>query len=369
MGNLRVRALMGVSLMCVVIGAATFAFACTTQIEVRVDPPYGLSGSQARVTSRGYLPGEPVEIRWNSASGPVLGRATGDFSMIVTIPADARPGVSYIVAVANAGERDVTRGRPTVPFEVTTSPSQGPSAPGGTTSGNGSEAADPALAGRTSESATGGTQQSPAVGQPSGDLSFGAAPGSSSAAPSTDAAPSTGTANPAAPAPGPATAPAPALAPVGQPGAPAVGAPALVAQPAAAPAPQGTVSAPTRGSPAAVAGALETGSSVAAAPGTPAADLSAAPVGEEPVADAIAPQAQRAPGPQTAFADLWSGFGPEGSRIPSMIGPSGGSSSSVPGPGFGVGLLGVGLVGLAAGFGVAEARRRKVLVTSPASRG
>ncbi|HET7489536.1 MAG TPA: hypothetical protein VFJ85_16535 [Acidimicrobiales bacterium] len=80
-----------------------------------------------------------------------------------------------------------------------------------------------------------------------------------------------------------------------------------------------------------------------------------------PVAAAPAPAAA-APAPATVSRDLWSGFANGKVQAPSLVGPVQSTGSSTPMTA-GVALLGAGLVALA-GFGVAEARRRRATVTA-----
>lgn len=116
-----------------VLALAGLAWACTAQAELQIIPPaYGPAGSQVSVSGNSgtYLP-HPVEIRWNSAAGPVLaasetsaGPETGrTFSTQVTIP-EVSPGVYYLLAtiegqgVARAAFEVTSAG-------VTTAPSVG----------------------------------------------------------------------------------------------------------------------------------------------------------------------------------------------------------------------------------------------------
>ena len=90
-----------------------------------------------------------------------------------------------------------------------------------------------------------------------------------------------------------------------------------------------------------------------AAPGDPAAERQGA-------GGKAGPSGNPALSDRSATGDLWSGFGP-GKR--SSLGPGAADAAPASGAGpqlaIGLGLLGLGLVALLGGFGVAEARRRR----------
>jgi len=85
------------------LSAAGAAWACTTQQQLTLLPRTGVAGSPVVVTGTGF-DGSPVTIRWNSTTGPVVGApqtaSLSSFSAPATIPADAAPGVYYLVAVS-----------------------------------------------------------------------------------------------------------------------------------------------------------------------------------------------------------------------------------------------------------------------------
>jgi len=84
-----------------VLGAA--AWACTPQTIITQLRP--LSGPAGTMLSIGGSTPTPVEIRWNSADGPVLTSASGpQFSVSAAIPANAKPGVYYLLSNGRALE-------------------------------------------------------------------------------------------------------------------------------------------------------------------------------------------------------------------------------------------------------------------------
>jgi len=77
---------------------AQFAWACTAQPTITLGAA-SITRGPLEVTAKSSTSG-PVEIRWNSADGQVLGKSsTGLFSGTVQIPADASPGYYYVVAL------------------------------------------------------------------------------------------------------------------------------------------------------------------------------------------------------------------------------------------------------------------------------
>jgi len=78
----------------------------------------------------GFEAGEPVEIRWESRTGPLLARTTGpSFSDVaITIPAEASPG-DHLISAAGVGEH-ADHGATAASFEVTaTAPPPSPAQP------------------------------------------------------------------------------------------------------------------------------------------------------------------------------------------------------------------------------------------------
>ena len=107
------------------LGGASLAWACTPQTSLfTLNPAAAPRQTLVEIKGRGVAFPVPVEIRWNSASGPKLGEAvsrgeqfdaysTGTFSVPITIP-DTAPGVYYILAFS--GDNLLSR----IAFEVTT---------------------------------------------------------------------------------------------------------------------------------------------------------------------------------------------------------------------------------------------------------
>jgi len=81
---------------------SSLAWACSPRAaEIQLVPtaiPVG-SSEPVKVTSTDFIPGQLVEIRWNSYTGPVVGGLVGpDHSLSIRPPAGTTPGVYYIVA-------------------------------------------------------------------------------------------------------------------------------------------------------------------------------------------------------------------------------------------------------------------------------
>lgn len=114
------------------------AWACSPQAYVNpLSTDTGREGAPLRVSGGSFLSGVPVEIRWNSPAGPLLGTAPGpNFSTTVTVPADATPGVYYVVALARNADGTIA-GKGSASFEVQAPAGTAPggTAPGGTAPG------------------------------------------------------------------------------------------------------------------------------------------------------------------------------------------------------------------------------------------
>lgn len=119
-------------LLGVVAAAAAPAFACSDNASITSNPSVGLAGSQVTVTGKQFNSpdvGTPVEIRWNSSTGALLGSAAGmSFSVTVQIPANAAPSNNYIVAVQRLKADNSTSWVRATPFEVT-APTPAPTVP------------------------------------------------------------------------------------------------------------------------------------------------------------------------------------------------------------------------------------------------
>jgi len=80
-------------------GLAVEAWACTAQANLRLVSGVAIPGGVAQVVGSGFVPGQPVEIRFNGSQGPLLATAAGpSFSTTITVPQDASPDVYYILA-------------------------------------------------------------------------------------------------------------------------------------------------------------------------------------------------------------------------------------------------------------------------------
>ena len=100
----RVGAALATTLVGTIVMLTGFAWACTNFIRIdsvmpASDAPAG--SAVAVVTGSGAAAGAPVELRWNSVTGPVIGRAQADpaggFSLRAPLP-DVAAGVYTLVA-------------------------------------------------------------------------------------------------------------------------------------------------------------------------------------------------------------------------------------------------------------------------------
>lgn len=135
------RSVLAVGVFVLVLGAASTAWACTyLPTVVGLSSSSAPPGSTVEVYGQGVgLAGVPIELRWNSVEGPVVGTATtqqgpnrATFSATMTIP-DVAPGV-YVVLAMDATGQSAEPTRTT--FQVTPSPGAQ-----GLTAGLGSEPA------------------------------------------------------------------------------------------------------------------------------------------------------------------------------------------------------------------------------------
>jgi hypothetical protein len=94
----------------VALSISSLAWACVpVSWFVRVSPSSGPAGSTATVTGAGYASGETVSIYWGGVGGRQLAQAAGpQFSVSVSIPADAASGANYIQAVGSSGRGGAT---------------------------------------------------------------------------------------------------------------------------------------------------------------------------------------------------------------------------------------------------------------------
>lgn len=322
----------------VVLAAASMAWACSVQSSVMFrnshgtsSSSYGPAGSGVTLEGTGWREGS-VEVRWNSAAGELLARPAagpdGSFSVAVTIPGQAKPGVYTIYFVQPAPTRDVSQQVARASYEVTPSDSSSPAPNGGGSGGAPAHQNSSSTSGTESQSSSGGGRSDAST---SGGRSTS---GSGSSAPSEG-----GTHSFAGPPP--RSAPGSQPEPVGQP----------ADQPAgrvttAAPATDRSGAVATSGGQAVFAGSLATTSAQPATPPAP---------GDERVV--------AGPAATSVSGDLYSGFasGGDASLLPDFDAtPAAGGPAPAA---LGVGLLGLSLVALFGGFAAAEARRRKAVVS------
>lgn len=120
--------LAGVAVCAVALGGMSVALACTPGGGITADPGSGPPGSFVDISGTGFVAaGEqwqeqevgPVEIRWNTTSGPLLATATGpDFTQSVTVPQDATNRTYYFVAVQRRADGGSVR-QAAASFQVT----------------------------------------------------------------------------------------------------------------------------------------------------------------------------------------------------------------------------------------------------------
>lgn len=319
-GTKRGAGLVAAAAAVLILGAASMAWACTTQAYVgRIDPGSGAPGSRATVTASQFNPG-PVEIRWNGTGGRLLATANGpDFSVEITIP-PATPNTYSVVAVQRSGT--VILGKAAVQFEVT--PPRAAES-GGYQSGSSDETSS---TGQTASARTAGGSGS--TGTSGSDA--GTAPASS------------GT--------------------LGNGGAAFPGEPGSVGAPAAA---SGATGQPADAVPAAAPAAVASSRGISAAP-APAASGPSAPQPDSPSA-ATARDDDRIPvSKASATGDLWSGFAGSAATVGPSLADAPASNTGVS-PQAVAGLFSAALVALFAGFALAEAGRRRAAVASTSRRG
>jgi len=113
------------------LSLAGVAWACTATTFITASPHIGAAGTLVRVDGSPFGVG-PVEIRWNSATGPVLGTGAGPtFSASVNIPAGFAPDIYYLVAVQQGNNGQITA-KASAPFELTVAPRANTAGPAGT---------------------------------------------------------------------------------------------------------------------------------------------------------------------------------------------------------------------------------------------
>ena len=125
-----------VGVLAVVLGAAALAWACVPAAGFTLSPNRGPAGATVTATASGF-PNDvrDVEIRWaddNRVLSTVATQPQGEqgrgFTTSVTIPADAAPGVHFVIAKPTCEGHECVHGAGRAAYEVPSSPS---SAPGG----------------------------------------------------------------------------------------------------------------------------------------------------------------------------------------------------------------------------------------------
>lgn len=120
--------LAGVAVCAVALGGMSVAWACTPGGGITANPGSGLPGSLVDISGTNFVAaGEtvqdqqvgPVEIRWNTTSGPLLATATGpNFTQSVTVPQNAANRTYYFVAVQRRADGGAVR-QAAASFQVT----------------------------------------------------------------------------------------------------------------------------------------------------------------------------------------------------------------------------------------------------------
>lgn len=302
------------ALACAVM-AAGLAWACTPQAQfTRFAPTSGGPGTQVTVTGTNFTD-QPVTIHWGSASGPVIGTASGpSFTTTVTVP--QAPGDVYAIVAVTIGPSPAQSGQAVGSFTLLTPTQPATGSTSASTSGatSGQTATpSPQAGGRTSATVNGAPATATQRGRTAATVS-----GANTARPSFPQRQPVATRNSDAPAVVPAT---PATAPT-----------------QAAARPQGT--------------AAGTGRS--------------ANRGRADAAPASAPATFGAPSvsgatESSATGDLWTGFDPARSAASAASAATAApQADAATSPAtLGIVLLALGLIGLCGGAAVAETRRRR----------
>jgi hypothetical protein len=81
---------------------AAVAYACTNLATLNLSQGAGAPGTSFTATGSSFAPSAPVQLHWNSLTGPVLAKAmaspTGSIAATAAIPSSATPGAYVIVA-------------------------------------------------------------------------------------------------------------------------------------------------------------------------------------------------------------------------------------------------------------------------------
>ena len=108
MGRSCRRLTLGVVAALSVLVPASIVWACVAPVSLTTASPTVQPGGTVKVIGRETAPGAPIEIRFNSATGPVLANVTGQaggmsakWEWDVTIPPNTPYGKYYLYAVQN----------------------------------------------------------------------------------------------------------------------------------------------------------------------------------------------------------------------------------------------------------------------------
>jgi hypothetical protein len=116
MTTIRRLSLTLIGLLAVAATVAGLAWACTPSASLSLDRQFGPAGDSVTVTGSAFTTG-PVDVRWNSDTGPLLANRTGpSFTATVEVP-DAAPGVYMIVGTGHLADGSIAW-RMAAPFEV-----------------------------------------------------------------------------------------------------------------------------------------------------------------------------------------------------------------------------------------------------------
>ena len=226
MTSTRKRALYGTALGAVIVPllVASFAYACTSLATLSVNPAAGQSGTTINGAGKNFIPHgasaattEPVMVRFNSRTGPVLWSgvpdASGNVNFSFAVP-DVPAGTYTIIATQNRADGAPASGTPArAALEVLAAPAAAEPTPAAAVEN--APVAEPAPAAAPAVTAT-PAPATPRVRVAAPAPRVAAAPAASSA-PAPAPAPAAAPAPVATPAPVPEAAPAPAVTPAAEP--------------------------------------------------------------------------------------------------------------------------------------------------------
>ena len=311
----------GVAVAALILGAVGFAWACTPNADIHVEPASGEAGSTVTVSGSRFIEGRTVYVRWNSTTGRTLATAQGpSFTVQVTIP-DVGADTYTIVGVTTADNGSEFTGREA--FTVTAG-SGSPSDTSESTTGKEEESGGGDNSGSTSGGDGSGTRGKTEATAKGGDGGTGEG---------RDTVRTAGGDGSTSPDPGRSTEGAPAQPPISVP-------------------------------PEAPVVTTDSGREVFGGSVGPAGRNAVGPGRNDSATTRIPAREGRSE--ITAAGDLWSGFaaGGDGARVPGLSDAPSLSADEPSELGLGMGLLAAGLILLTAGIGVAEVRRRRALAGS-----